>query len=159
MKKVIILLSVLLVIACGAFDGYWFMTFDNFSNINPIICILDKCTSDKQVTSNSYYDYCPGGCKHVFLMDRRPTKEIKDSAVIYFLKPQSFNHKGSRFISKSEAETINNSPHLILATYIFSVQQLKALDWSFSFPPDEKMKELGVLTIPSYEDLNENYRK
>ena len=158
-KNLFILFSIVFFTGCPL-DYYYSIRCYNVSDIDPICCVLDKCLSDSSVTAGSQYACLTKDCIYAFDFNRRPEKEIKDSIAIYFLNPEAADidlYYG--IISKTAAKTINNSPNLILATYIFSVKQLKALDWSYSFPPDEKMKELGVLTIPSYEELNEKYRK
>ena len=137
-------------------DRYWCMGFHNKSNIDPIYCVLDRCISDNMVTPGSKFGLGNKVEPGIFKFSKRPDKLIKDSIAIYFLNPQEIE-LDSMFLAESEAAAINHNPSLILAMYVFSVEQLNALNWSFSFPPDDRMKELGVITKPSYEELNNKY--
>ena len=162
MKKIVLLFTIMFVFtACPNF-GKWAMPFHNNSNFEYIFGILDQDCTDNEVSVYSQSHYVHISYPYMFRSDERWDKVIKDSIEIYLLDPEriiGFNNFYINTISRDRASAINNHPECILAKYVFSIKQIKALDWSFSFPPDEKMKELGVLTTPSYEELNEKYRK
>lgn len=133
--------------------------FYNNSDITTMYGVLDTHCQDGKITQGSMINlFEKGGAnfnQRSFHSSHSFENIIKDSVVIYLIDSRN-NHLPIEYIRPATISVINNEC-TILAEYHIPLTGLRALDWSFSFPPDERMKEVGVITTPSYEELRALY--
>lgn len=140
-----------------------FIRFNNTSDYPNVYCILDKNVTDGRISDGSIIDLSPRRDDQVFSMQERWKKwedMIKDSVAVYVVNPyllikapfsdDSYVFGETKVLSDEDIERIPIES--ILVEYHISPSEFKKLNWSFSFPPDSKMKEIYM--IPSYNSFH-----
>ena len=157
MKRIVYIL-LLSLITTGCPIDYWYgMHIYNNSIQEELYCILDRNPGDNVVSLACKIDklYPPGRYK-VFGEDYNWQKNVKDSIAIYFVDANMVELKYGSMNPPTKEEIEKITPESILAEYRFSAEEIKRLDWTINFPPNERLKTIWMR--PSYDSLQQ-YRK
>lgn len=84
-------------------------------------------------------------------------KNVRDSIAIYFVDANFVELKYGRMNPPTKEEIEKITPESVLAEYRFSAEEIKRLDWTISFPPDERLKTIWMR--PSYDSLQQYWKE
>ena len=132
------------------------MKFYNNSCIDSLYCILDKCVEDGEITPGSLVDFSfnirSPEFTCVFSSKNSWENTLRDSFIIYIVNGADLDIA----LGVMTAESINSiSESIILAKYHLVYDEIKQLNYTFYFPPDERMKDISMW--PPYEKVIAQY--
>ncbi|MBR5704029.1 MAG: hypothetical protein IKX45_07255 [Bacteroidales bacterium] len=162
MKKFVIILIILLC-SCEVRVGY---RVENRSSVNPLACVLCLDYSNDAFVREGF-PYSTGNTQAWFERKNQADwrKFLGDSVAVYIIDPSIINvriiklHRCNDWLTKDEAQQINDNPECILAKYYLSRDQFMSDYGKYKFfPPDETMRTT-VRMYPSYEELVTKYSK
>lgn len=172
MRKKIALLAMALMLIIGCDDIHWgkyFMVSVNNSCVDSLLFVLDRFEGDSTITLNSQtansINILYPESNHVFSSKEQWRKRFGDNPFVIYIFDQSgvddiisFLNGEWGSIHPLQEEGIKRVKTLkLLVEYHLTVKEMEDLDWSFFFPPNERMKDIYMW--PPYEEVVAQYRR